>query len=113
MRTAYSSAIARAVVRELNTLGFGYAGRASSQLGGRLQALGRDRSIRSFCLEMSIPPNYELERSVMGLVERAVGAASAREFCVNQSCTVPHRGAFVATGAPANRLMQLMLRISV
>jgi hypothetical protein len=32
---------------------------------------------------------------------------------VNQSCTVLHRGAFVATGAPANRLMQLMLRKSV
>ena len=32
---------------------------------------------------------------------------------MNQSCTVLHRGAFVATGAPAIRLMQLMLRISV
>ena len=35
------------------------------------------------------------------------------EFCVNQSRTVLHRRAFVATGAPANRLMQLMLQKSV
>jgi hypothetical protein len=34
--------------------------------------------------------------------------AILREFCGTQSCAVLHRGAFVATGAPANRLMQLM-----
>ena len=36
-----------------------------------------------------------------------------RESRVTQSCTDLHRGAFSATGAPANRLMQLMLQISV
>jgi hypothetical protein len=35
-----------------------------------------------------------------------------REFCVNQSCTVLHRPAFVATGTPANRLMQLQFQKS-
>lgn len=51
-------------------------------------------------------------------ISLSVGAPSAvanpdhclREFCVSQSCTVLRRGPFVAMGAPANRLMQLMSR---
>jgi len=34
------------------------------------------------------------------------------EFFGNQSCTVLHRPAFIATGTPANRLMQLEFKNS-
>jgi hypothetical protein len=43
----------------------------------------------------------------------AFSMSFVRELCGSQSCAVLHRGAFLATGAPANRLMQLMLRTSV
>ena len=37
-------------------------------------------------------------------------AGFLREFCVNQSRTVVRRAAFNATGAPANRLIQLKIQ---
>jgi len=37
--------------------------------------------------------------------QRTIGKKFVREFCGNQCCTVVHRGALSATGAPANRLM--------
>jgi hypothetical protein len=40
-------------------------------------------------------------------------ASVLQEFCVNLLSIVLHRGAIGATGAPANRLMQLMLQKSV
>jgi len=44
-----------------------------------------------------------------GIIAQTAGIL--REFCVDEYRTVMLYGAFVATGAPANRLMQLMLRI--
>jgi hypothetical protein len=45
-------------------------------------------------------------------ISSAAGPQCSREFCGSQSYTILHCGAFNATGASANRLMQLMLRIS-
>jgi len=45
-------------------------------------------------------------------LRRLISKNLVREFCVNQSCTVLHRPAFGATGAPANRLMQLQFQNS-
>jgi hypothetical protein len=41
------------------------------------------------------------------------GLLSCAETVSRHSCTVLHRRAFVATGAPTNRLMRLMLGVSV
>jgi hypothetical protein len=66
-------------------------------------------------LQLDLAPSRPVLR-VVGKSRRRRGRVGsreiAREFCVNQSCTILHRRAISATSAPANQLMQLTLQFS-